>query len=123
MKTAFKSVSSYIYGTILVLLGLVPFVIAIIAYVSPSIDWTFEFYPFVDLGVVALYILVGFIASDVYIIVKKNKTKSWDVPLDEQSATILWKIRVPFIFACVVLGVLALVLEAIRIIGGNYPFI
>ena len=123
MKTAFKSVSSYIYGTILVLLGLVPFVIAIIAYVSPSIDWTFEFYPFVDLGVVALYILIGFIASDIYLIYKKNKTKSWDAPLDEASAIVLWKIRVPFIFACAVLGLLAIVLEAIRIFGGKYPFI
>ncbi len=122
MKQALKDKKVYIIAIILAILGYVPLIVGAICSI-PSLNTSFETYPYVIWAFIAIYFLVGFVWQDLYKANIRRKTKNWDNRLDDNVITSGWKRGLPFYFAASAILVMGLVLECYNAITGFYPFL
>lgn len=100
MKDAFKDYKIYVIGGILGLLGVgIPLGILGITLI-PSLNVApFDGYLYLMGAIMIFYFFVGFIWGDLKEASYRRKEKKWDDKLDETMKTTLWKRRLPFYLA------------------------
>ena len=121
MKKAMKSLKLNLLGVGIGTLGfLIPFGIYGITMI-PSLNA--NPFPFLWLvGVLMiLFVLLGFIISDIQIARWRRKNKEWDTILPEEIKDKAWRIRYPFYLAALILLVIFLFFEIWYWISGTYP--
>lgn len=121
MKNAAKTPKLYIVVAVLVVIGFfIPFGIYGITMI-PSLNTTA--FPFLYLVwlFLFLYVLIGFLVSDIQIARWRHKTKEWDTKLPQEVKDKAWKIRYPFYLAAIILLVVCLFFEVWHLFAGAYP--
>ena len=122
MKKALKCVKLNILG---IALGLVGVGIPLLVYgisVIPSLNANPFPYPYLEWPICFLYVLLGFVISDVQIARYRHKDKNWGDKLPEEIKNKAWSIRYPFYLAAVIVFIFCLFCEIFYLITGSYPF-
>ena len=122
MKNALKKKKVWIIAAILatVAIGL-PFLILVITLNIPKAR-PFQ-YPILHGAFFAVYILVGFVWSDLHTVAYRRKTKNWDGEVPEEIKTESWSRGLPFYLAAIATIVVFLVFEIIYWTTKSYPFL
>ncbi len=121
MKKAATSLKLNIIAIVLVVGGFgIPFGIYWITMI-PSLNTSA--FPFLYLlWVIALvYILLGFLISDIQIARWRKKEKEWDTKLPQEVKDKAWSIRYPFYLAGVVILLICIFFDVWALIAGSYP--
>ncbi len=121
MKKAAKNYKLYIIAAALVVGGFgIPFGIYWITMI-PSLNT--DAFPFLYLLwiIMVVYVLLGFLISDIQIARWRHKEKEWDTKLPQEVKDKAWKIRYPFYLAAAVMLLICLFFEIWALIAGSYP--
>ncbi|MGM9874074.1 MAG: hypothetical protein ACI31G_04075 [Bacilli bacterium] len=124
MKNALKSKKVYIIALILSLIGLlIPFGILFITLI-PSLNTSpFSAYPYLLGAIMVVYFFIGFIWGDLKDASIRRKEKKWDDKLDDETKTMIWKRRLPFYLASIVLLIAFLIVDGFYFFTGSFPFL
>ena len=122
MKKALKTPKYYFIGLALATIGLaVPFGVYGITMI-PSLNANPFPYMYLLYVFFLVYILLGFVISDIQVARWRKKTANYDNKLPDEVKDKAWAIRFPFYFAAVILAHVILVFEIIYFATGAYPF-
>ena len=121
-KKIFVDKKVYISAIVMFVLGLIPFIVAVIMDVSSNGMFQFLGYPYATWAIFVLYFFVGYVWGDLYVARARHKLKIYDGKLPEDVRFCAWKRRTPFFLAASVLFILAISLEISRLILGFYIF-
>ena len=122
MKNALKKPRVWIITAILSVVGIgVPFLVLVITL---NLENTRAFsYPLL-LGLFsAVYLLIGFIWGDLYVVSYRRKEKNWDGQLPDDVKESAWSRRSPFYLASASVFLVFISFEIIYWISGGYPFL
>lgn len=123
MKSAFKSVKTYVISSILlaISLGIIFGQYFIILYYFPEVNpWN---YSYMLMGFGFLFILIGYVGGEIITGKYRHKTKKWNDKLPEDVSIRAWKFRLPFFIPSLILLIFAAIIEIIALnMGGNLPF-
>ena len=121
MKKALRNVKLYIIGVILAVVGVgIPFGIYGITLI-PALNA--EPFPYIYLlaAILFLYILLGFVISDIQTVRWRRKNAEYDTKLPEDVKDKAWSIRFPFYFAAIIVLIVILFFEIWYWVSGGYP--
>ena len=122
MKNALKKKKVWLFAGILsfVAIGL-PFLISVITL---NIDNARPFqYPILHGAFFAVYVLVGFIWSDLHTVAYRRKNKNWDGEVPEEIKTESLTRGLPFYLAALATFAVFMVFEIIFWVTKSYPFL
>lgn len=122
LKNIFKDKKLYIAASIMVVIGLIPFIVAMILALIPSSTSSFMGYPYATWAIFVLYFFIGYIWGDIHIARARHSLKQYDGKLSDEIRLAAWKRRMPFFLAATVLFILAMALELSHLILGFYVF-
>ena len=112
----------YISAIIMFVIGLIPFLVAMIMALIPTSTVTFMGYPYATWAIFILYFFIGYVWGDLYISKTRHRIKQYDGKLSDDIRFSAWKRRTPFFLAAICLFILAMALEISRLIVGFYIF-
>lgn len=122
MKNALKKLRVWLIAAALGTIGIgVPFLVLVITL---NLENTRAFnYPIL-LGLFsAVYLLIGFIWGDLYVVGYRRREKNWDGQLPENIKESAWSRRFPFYLAAASVFLVFISFEIIYWISGSYPFL
>ena len=118
MKKALKDFRTYLFALGLTIISVgVPYLLFFLLKEKQVIE-----YPLLHVVFVAVYLLVGFINADIYIIIYRKKNDNWSDELPQEKKDSAWMRRMPFYIACIITMTVFLVSQVICWITGSYPF-
>lgn len=118
MKKALKDFRTYLFALALTAVSVgVPYLLFFLLKGKRDID-----YPLLHVVFASVYFLISFLYADIYIVVYRNKTNSWNEELPQEKKDSAWMRRMPFYIACIITMTVFLVSQVFRWLTGAYPF-
>lgn len=121
MKKAFRNFKFYLIAIGLAIFGIgLPLGIYGITLI-PSLNASPFAYIYLLWIFMVLYILIGFVVSDITNVRYRRKSQNYDGELSEEQSEKAWSIRFPFYFAALIMFVVCMFFEIWFWVSGSYP--
>ncbi len=118
MKKYLKDIKTWLIGSGIAIIGIgITVLVYFIERMNDSVD-VFP-YPFVIVGLSAIFFLSGIISGDIYFVVNKNK----DNQTEEDVISNSYKIKTPLYVAALILLIIVAVLLVFYLFARHWPFL